>query len=135
MAGIMAARVCERCKALAGSEDLFCKHCGRSLAAPSVEPSVAAAGYFPTTPQSAQVVPVVLPGWLTLGIVLVLIGALLIFAGSMVYVVGTAALNASSTLDSIKAFDEQSAALAGVGIFLALLGWALHQMSLHRRDR
>ena len=74
-----------------------------------------------------------LPGWLTLGLILVVLGGLLILIGFMVFVIGIASLGSDTTLDSFKNTLEAFAALVGVGFFLAPVGWALHQMSMHRR--
>jgi hypothetical protein len=51
----------------------------------------------------------------------------------MVFVIGIASLGSDTTLDSFKNTLEAFAALVGVGFFLAPVGWALHQMSMHRR--
>ncbi|HEV2428879.1 MAG TPA: hypothetical protein VGV64_03405 [Thermoplasmata archaeon] len=62
-----------------------------------------------------------------------LFGALLILIGFLILVVGVASLGTSTSLDSFKGYIEGFAALSGIGFFLAPLGWALHQVSVHRR--
>jgi uncharacterized membrane protein YphA (DoxX/SURF4 family) len=100
------------------------------------------AGYAPQAYPNWQPNPApqyrgpMLPGWLTFGGILVLVGGILILVGFIVNLVGiasfynsTAANAGSSYAASIETFD----ALVGVGIFLAVLGWLFHQMSMHRR--
>jgi hypothetical protein len=72
-----------------------------------------------------------LPAWLTFGAILVLVGGILIMVGFIVQLVGTASLSAASSLSSVQGYDEAFDALVGVGVFLAVLGWLFHQMSLH----
>jgi hypothetical protein len=74
-----------------------------------------------------------LPGWLTFGGILILVGGILVLVGFMVDLVGVASLSATSTLSSQQAYMETYDALVGVGIFLAVLGWLFHQMSMSRR--
>jgi len=76
-----------------------------------------------------------LPAWLTFGAILVLVGGVLIFAGFLVDLIGTAAYvgsttgSASNYAASLETFD----ALVGVGILVAVLGWIFHQAGVHRR--
>jgi hypothetical protein len=77
-----------------------------------------------------------LPPWLTFGSILILVGGVLIFAGFLVDLIGTAsyftstAANAGSNYAaSLEAYD----ALVGVGVLVLVLGWVFHQMGVHRR--
>lgn len=76
-----------------------------------------------------------LPPWLTFGAILILVGGVLIFAGFLVDLIGTAAYVGSTTASasnyaaSIETYD----ALVGVGILVAVLGWIFHQAGVHRR--
>jgi hypothetical protein len=74
-----------------------------------------------------------IPPWLTLGIILVLIGGILVMVGFIVDLVGTASLNVNSSLTSIQNYEEAEDALIGVGFFLAVLGWVFHQAAVGRR--
>ncbi len=116
------------------SDDLFCAKCGAKLRAAELPAGTSggSAGSNSRTPE-IRYVTVGLPEGLTVGMILVLLGGLLILVGFMVFVVGTASLGSSTTLDSLKTYLEEFAALAGTGFFLAPIGWALHQISLHRR--
>jgi hypothetical protein len=75
-----------------------------------------------------------LPPWLTFGAILILVGGILIFAGFLVDLIGTAAYfgsagSASNYAASLETYD----ALVGVGILVAVLGWIFHQAGVHRR--
>jgi uncharacterized membrane protein YvbJ len=123
----MATRTCPSCGATNTADDSFCAKCGSKL---TVTPAETGGR---STSREVHYATVTLPAWLTLGMVFVLLGGLLILIGFMIFVVGTASLGSTTTLDSLKTYLEEFAALAGVGFFLAPIGWALHQMSVHRR--
>jgi hypothetical protein len=94
-------------------------------------------------PQTWQAPPPVqyrgpmLPSWMTFGSILVVVGGILIMVGFVIDLVGTGSYfggsggtNAAMNYgNAVQAFD----ALVGVGIFVAILGWFFHQMSLARR--
>jgi hypothetical protein len=73
-----------------------------------------------------------LPPWLSFGSILVVVGGILILVGFIINLVGVAgaATNESGYMNAIEAFD----ALVGVGIFVAILGWFFHQMTLFHRS-
>jgi len=77
-----------------------------------------------------------LPGWLTFGSILVVVGGILIMVGFIIDVVGTASFygNANGNLQNFANATEAFDALVGVGIFIAILGWFFHQMTLHHRS-
>ncbi len=129
----MVSKVCTSCGSVNAPDDAFCAKCGSKL-----EGTVSGSAGRPEhslTPNHGQAhyAPVMLPAWLTFGMIVVLLSGLLILMGFMIFVVGTASLGSTTTLDSLKSYLEEFAALAGVGFFLAPIGWALHQASLHRR--
>jgi hypothetical protein len=124
---------CPKCGAVNAPDDLFCAKCGTKLFDSSAPPGGHTEPMQAMRNREAQLAPMMLPGWLTLGMVLVILGGLLVLIGFMIFVVAAASLGSGTTLDSFKGSLEGFGALVGVGFFLAPVGWALHQMSLHRR--
>lgn len=122
---------CPRCGTINAVGDLYCARCGGGLSSPSTVSPAPAAWAQPAQTSYAQ--PVMLPGWLTLGMVLVIIGGLLVLVGFFVNLVGTAGLNSNSTLASIQGYYEAEDALIGIGAFVVILGWVFHQAAVHRR--
>ena len=129
----MASKTCPRCGSANAIDDVFCSKCGSKLATADSAGHAASGPTFPN--QDVNYATVAVPAWLTLGMVLVLLAGLLILTGFMIFVVGTASLSSTTTLESLKGYLEEFGALAGIGFFLAPIGWALHQMSVHRRSR
>jgi uncharacterized membrane protein len=78
-----------------------------------------------------------LPSWITFGSILAVVGGILILVGYLVEVVGIAAATNPTSANAGQNYAtsmETSAALVGVGIFVAILGWFFHQMSVRRRS-
>ncbi|MGI0130221.1 MAG: hypothetical protein ACREDE_02465 [Thermoplasmata archaeon] len=77
-----------------------------------------------------------LPAWLTFGTVLVLVGGVLVLIGFLVSLIANATAT-SGAANAVQTYYNEMAvfdALVGVGIFLVVLGWLFHQMSVHRRS-
>ena len=73
--------------------------------------------------------PVTLPNWITLGQVVVGIGAILIFIGFILGALGMSNLPTSATSGNISTYQADLEAfyvITGLGILLAFGGWGLH---------
>src|SRR5271170_401441 len=76
-----------------------------------------------------------LPSWMTFGSILVVIGGVLILVGFIIDAAGIAAYVTATGTSAAQNYAnsmETFAVLTGVGIFVAILGWFFHQMSVHR---
>ncbi len=101
---------------------------------PGYAPAPMAGGWSPNAPPYRGPL---LPPWLTFGAILILVGALLFFAGYLVDLIGTASYFNSTAANAAANYAgsmETADALIGVGVLIAALGWIFHQMSVHRRS-
>jgi hypothetical protein len=76
--------------------------------------------------------PAILPGWITLGKVIVGVGAIIIFVGFIfgglaASNIGTSATNQGNAQNYVNDF-EAFFVLTGVGILIAMAGWGFHSI-------
>ena len=132
---------CSRCGGSLAPGAGFCSACGTPVASPSATsptsvPAAAGTASAGTAPASrvASSVPVKMPAWLDLGLLVTGIGALLAFIG---FLFGSAAVGQTGTGGSFATYQgdlETFFVLTGFGLLLIVGGWIFRVVDATRKS-
>ena len=127
---------CSRCGGSLAPGAGFCAACGTPVASPSATSPTSAPAAAGTAPASrvASSMPVKMPAWLDLGLLVTGIGALLAFIG---FLFGSAAVGQVGTGGSFATYQgdfETFFVLTGFGLLLIVGGWIFRVVDATRKS-
>ncbi len=127
---------CSRCGGSLAPGAGFCSACGTLVASPSATSPTSVPAAAGTAPASrvASSMPVTMPAWLDLGLLVTGIGALLAFIG---FLFGSAAVGQVGTGGSFATYQgdfETFFVLTGFGLLLIVGGWIFRVVDATRKS-
>ncbi len=127
---------CSRCGGSLAPGAGFCAACGTPVASPSATSPTSAPAAAGTAPASrvATSMPVKMPAWLDLGLLVTGIGALLAFIG---FLFGSAAVGQTGSGGNFATYQgdlETFFVLTGFGLLLIVGGWIFRVVDATRKS-